>query len=204
MDHTDKMLKRVSNFIDKNQEYKLIITSSMGQEAIECEPTETQIIIANVQKFMSMLGVHTASQYKKMPAMVPQFNFIIEEGSVAVFEENLKKLTINGEKIDYRKKDHNYFSIDLIFLNIKTINVGLGGVYFSFDESGLENLVIDDKSSATAYHIPEGHLFSYHPTNVVSDFSKEQLPTCDILPVLMNNFGIKTKEYMNKTNYSNL
>jgi hypothetical protein len=204
MDHTDKMLKKLSNFIDKNQDYKLIITSSMGQDAIECEPTETQVVIADAEKFMKMLGINSPSQYKKMPAMVPQFNFIIHEGSVEIFEENLKKLTINGEKIDYRKKDDNYFSIDLILLNLKKVNVSIGSVHFSFEDSGLENLIIDDKSSCTAYHIPEGHLFSYHPKNEISNFIEEQLPTCDILPILMNNYGIKTKEYMNKTSYSNL
>jgi hypothetical protein len=204
MDHTDKMLKKLSNFIDKNQAYKLILTSSMGQEAIECEPTETQVVIANPEKFMKMLGLNSADQYKTMPAMVPQFNFIIQEASVKTFEENLKKLTINGEKIDYRKKDDNYFSIDIILLNLKKVSVSLGAAHVSFEDSGLENLIIDDKSSATAYHIPEGHLFSYHPTNGVSDFSEEQLPTCDILPILMNNYGINTKEYMNKTSYSNL
>ena len=204
MDHTDRMLKRLSNFIDKNQDYKLIITSSMGQEAIECEPTETQIVIADNTKFMSMLGVNDSSKYKVMPAMVPQFNFVIGENYIEQFEANLKKLTINGETVPYRKKDDNYFSVDFIFLNLKTINISVDNTHFSLEDSGLKNLTIDDKSSATAYHIPEGHLFSYHPKNKTSSFIKEQLPTCDILPILMNNFGINIKDYMNKTDYSNL
>ena len=204
MDHTDRMLKRLSRFIDKNEDYKLVITSSMGQEAIECEPTETQIVIADNEKFMSMLGVNDSNEYQVMPAMVPQFNFVIGENFIEKFEENLKKLTINGETVPYRKKGDNYFSVDLIFLNLKTINISLGNTHFSLDDSGLQNLTIDDKSSATAYHIPEGHLFSYHPTNKASNFSDEQLPTCDILPILMNNYGIKRKDYMNKTVYSNL
>ncbi|MFT5890065.1 MAG: hypothetical protein ACI9Y7_000153 [Dokdonia sp.] len=204
MDHTDRMLKRLSKFIDKNQDYKLVITSSMGQEAIECEPTETQIIISDTIKFMNMLGVHDANEYQVMPAMVPQFNFVIKENHMKRFEDNLKKMTINGEAVPYRKKDDNYFSIDLIFLNLKTIEISVGDTHVSLEDSGLQNITIDDKSSATAYHIPEGHLFSYHPKNTVSSFSEEQLPTCDILPILMNNYGIKRKDYMNKTTYSNL
>lgn len=204
MDHTDKMLRRLAKFIDKNQEYKLIITSSMGQEAIECEPTETQIIIADAIKFMNMLGVHNTNDYKVMPAMVPQFNFVVKEQHIKRFEDHLKKLTINGETVPYRKKDNTYFSIDLIFLNLKTIEIHVGDTYFSLEDSGLKNITIDDKSSSTAYHIPEGHLFSYHPKNTVSNFSEEQLPTCDVLPILMNNYGLKRKSYMNKTTYSNL
>ena len=153
---------------------------------------------------MSMLGVNDSSKYKVMPAMVPQFNFVIGENYIEQFEANLKKITINGETVPYRKKDDNYFSVDLIFLNLKTINISVGNTHFSLEDSGLQNLTIDDKSSATAYHIPEGHLFSYHSKNEASSFIQEQLPTCDILPILMNNFGIKTKDYMNKTDYSNL
>lgn len=204
MDHTDKMLKRLAKFIDENKEYKLIITSSMGQEAIACEPTETQIVISDNDKFMRMLGVANSSDYKALPAMVPQFNFIVEENQLKIFEENLKKLSINGELISYRKKDDNYFSIDLIFLNLKTIDIKVGNTKISLEDSGLQNLIIDDKSSCTAYHIPEGHLFSYHPSNSVSLMSDEQLPTCDILPILLNNFGIKTKDYMNKTVFSDI
>ena len=197
-------LKRLSNFIDKNEDYKLIITSSMGQEAIECEPIETQIVITDNAKFMSMLGINDSNEYQVMPAMVPQFNFVIRENYIERFEDNLKKLTINGEAVPYRKKDDNYFSVDLIFLNLKTINISVGNTHFSLEDSGLQNLIIDDKSACTAYHIPEGHLFSYHPKNKVSNFTEEQLPTCDILPILMNNYRIKTKGYMNKTAYSNL
>lgn len=204
LDHTDRMLRSLSKFIDKNPDYKLVITSSMGQEAIECEPTETQLIIANSEKFMNMLGINDSNGFKVMPAMVPQFNFVINDNNIKLFEENLKKLTINGEVVPFRKKDDNYFSIDLIFLNLKTIKVSIGNLDFTLNDSGLENLIIDDKSSCTAYHIPEGHLFSYHPKNEVSDFVKEQLPTCDILPILMNNYGIKAKSYMNKISYSNL
>lgn len=204
MDETDKMLKKLGAFVDKNQDYKLIITSSMGQNAIECEPTETQLVITDNEKFMNMLGIHNSDGYKVMPAMVPQFNFVINESNMLKFEENLNKLMINGLAVPYRKNDGNYFSIDIIYLNAKEVNINIGDTHFSIDDSGLKNITIDDKSSCTAYHIPEGHLFSYHPKYTTTDYSKEQLPTCDILPIIMNNYGIKRKEYMNKTEYSNL
>jgi hypothetical protein len=139
-----------------------------------------------------------------MPAMVPQFNFVVGENYIQKFEDNLKRLTINSEAVSYRKKGANYFSVDLIFLNLQTINISVGNTYFSIEDSGLQNMTIDDKSSSTAYHIPEGHLFSYHPKNATSDFLEEQLPTCDIVPIIMNNYGIKRKDYMNKTAYVNL
>ncbi len=153
---------------------------------------------------MNMLGLQNADDYKVMPAMVPQFNFFVTEEKTPIFEESLKKLSINGEVVTYRKKDKNYFSIDLIYLNLQEVTINVGNTYLSIDASGLKNIIIDDKSSATAYHIPEGHLFSYHPKNTVSDFNTEQLPTCDIVPILMNNYGIKRKDYMNQTSYSNL
>lgn len=204
MNHTDRMLRRLSDFIDKNQDYKLIITSSMGQDAIECEPIETQIVIVDNSKFMAMLGLNKSDQYRVMPAMVPQFNFVISEDYLNVFEDNLKNMTINGEYIVYRKKDANYFSVDLIYLNLQDVQIKVGNTSYNIDDSGLKNIVIDDKSSATAYHIPEGHLYSYHPRNEVTSFITEHLPTCDILPIIMNNYGIKRKEYMNNTSFIDL
>lgn len=203
MDKTDVMLNKIANFIDKNRDYKLLITSSMGQEAVECEPIETQLYIKNAHKFLEKVsGAKNTDDYEITPAMVPQFNFRVKNNLEKMVRNNLSKLSINEKTIHFRVNDSNFFSVDFGHANLKNIVVHLNGVQHSIEEFGLENVEIQDKSSSTAYHIPQGHLFSYHPTNKETDYHRTQLPTCDILPILLNNFNIKTKSYMNKTAYN--
>ena len=195
------MLAKLGGFVDKHPDYKLIITSSMGQEAVESEPIETELYVSEPDVFMEMLGMDR-SEYKVMPAMVPQFNFLVNEREK--FITAIESLTINGEKIAFRERENGFFSVDLGHKNLKVVQLEMSGKSIDFDASGLENTVIQDKSSSTAYHIPEGHLYSYHPTHTASDSPQSQLPTCDILPILLNNFGVKKESYMNQTEYAEL
>ncbi len=199
------MLSKLAKFVDKNTDYKLLITSSMGQEAVECEPTETQLCVKNSSKFFEMLsGKENLNSCETSPSMIPQFNFTVKNDFEKVIRNNLSELSINGKKIVFRENNSNFFSVDFGHNNLKDVVIHLNGIQYPMEEFGLENMEIEDKSSSTAYHIPEGHLFSYHPENKETDYHNEELPTCDILPVLLNNFNIKTKSYMNKTTYKNL
>ena len=198
MSKADKMLERLARFVDRNPEYKLLITSSMGQNAIECEPVETQLYVVDNAKFMSMLGITDADDYAFLPSMLPQFNYSINENKAGHFEYLLKNLRINGEPVCYRKHTAGAFSIDLGQSNLKETKININGHSVSLDVSGMENVVIQDKSSSTAYHIPEGHLFSYHPSFTKAAFAHNQLPTAEIAPLMLNNFGIKPPGYMKK------
>jgi len=71
----------------------------------------------------------------------------------------------------------------------------LNGKSLSLEDSGMENVVIEDKSSATAYHIPEGHCYIYHPGMSSSAVHKEQVSTRELLPTLLENFGVPIPEY---------
>ena len=198
MSKADKMLERLARFVDRNPAYKLLITSSMGQNAIECEPVETQLYVVDHGKFMSMLGITKADDFAFLPSMLPQFNYSIKKDKVSQFESTLKNLKINGEQVVYRKHVGGSFSIDLGQANLKQTEIGINGQSLSLAISGMENVVIQDKSSSTAYHIPEGHLFSYHPSFSNDAFADHQLPTTEIAPSILNNFGITPPAYMKK------
>ncbi len=198
MNCTDKMLRKLAMFIEKNRDYKLIVASSMGQGPVACEPVETELYPGKPDDFMKMLGINSPDYYKLLPAMSPQMNLHIVESHIKIFEDNLKGLKVNDELLTYRKKEGGFFSIDFGHGNLEEVHITVKGIHHVFEESGLENIVIQDKSCATAYHIPEGCLFSYHPDNVETKFISGQLPTCDIAPIMLNNYSIKPKPYMNK------
>lgn len=197
MDKTDAMLMKLAKFVDQNPDYRLMITSSMGQEPIESEPIETQFYIVDYEKFFRMLGV-TSSDFKFLPSMLPQFNFEVKDIKHTLSQ--LSELTINGAVIRYKDLGDSRISIDLGQQNLKKTVIALAGKEISVDETGLKNVLIEDKSNATAYHIPEGHCFIYHPSYQESDMQKEQLSTLDIMPTLLNNFGVMKPSYLNKGN----
>lgn len=203
MDHTDKMLEKVANFVDKNPEYKLLISSSMGQEPVESQPLESQLLITDNKQFFKRLGINSNEDFFVLPAMIPQYNYTITEGKRELFVKNLRSLTINGQPINYRELKNGHFSINFGQPNLNKVEVLLHGQAIAMKDIGLENVEIADKSGATAYHIPEGHLLSYHPSNKKYELFEEQMLTCDIAPMILNNYGLKIPEYMNATKVSN-
>lgn len=194
MDESDKMLRKLASFVDKNPEYKLILSSSMGQNAVESEPLETQLYITDHAKFFQNFGVGS-DDFEVLPSMLPQFNYSVSAQKAADFKRKIESFTINGSSLEFRDLGSNRFSLDFGHQNLKTIELQIEGNPVVFDQSGLQNVEIEDKSNATAYHIPEGHLFIYHPSFKVSDLSENLIPTCEIFPTLLQNFGLKVPDY---------
>lgn len=195
MGKTDDMLRRLAGFVDKNQDYRLVITSSMGQEAVESEPIETQLYVTNHNAFFKLLNI-ASNDFEFLPSMLPQFNYFVKDEKG--FKEKINQLTINGKSIHYRELGEGRFSLDLGQQNLKETTVELNGKAYSLDQTGLENTVIEDKSSATAYHIPEGHCYIYHPSFKASAISKHQVSTREIMPSILQNFNVDLPSYAAK------
>jgi len=192
MGKTDEMLQKLASFVNKNQEYKMVITSSMGQEAVESEPIETQLYVTDHDAFFKMLGI-APNEYEFLPSMLPQFNYSVKDSEA--FKSKIEGLKINTKPFQYREMSAGRFSIDLGQQNLKTVLVELDGVEVTFDQTGLENVMIEDKSSATAYHIPEGHCFIYHPSYKASEMSLHQVSTRELMPTILQNFAVDVPSY---------
>jgi hypothetical protein len=199
MDKADEMLAKLGKFVNRYPEYKLVIASSMGQNAIESEPLETQLYIVDHEKFMACFGI-AKSEFQIKPAMLPQFNYEISVGKINEFKTRLSSAKINQSSISFRDLGNNRFSIDLGHQNLKMVEFSIGDNTFNLSDCGLKNVEIEDKSNATAYHIPEGHLYVYHPTNsaTLGNHHAELVPTCELVPTILANYGIGEKDYMKK------
>jgi hypothetical protein len=200
MKKADEMIRRLVEFVNQNPDYNLWILSSMGQAAFEAEAIETQLYISDMQKFMDFFGVNK-TEWTSRPSMLPQFNMMVNENKCKNFDEQLSNVTINGEKLGFRQKAAGFFAIDLGHhnLNDETTKVEyMGKPLENFRDMGLDNVEITDKSGATAYHIPQGSMIVYNPKETHQKQGTTQLSTLDIAPTILNNFGIKPKEYMNK------
>jgi hypothetical protein len=56
MEKADELFGRLVRFADRNPEYQIWVTTSMGQAATEAKPLATQLYIGDVRRFMTALG----------------------------------------------------------------------------------------------------------------------------------------------------
>ena len=195
MDKTDAMLRKLAGFVQKNPEYKLLITSSMGQNAVECEPMETQLYVKDHNKFLAAFDLQPGD-FEVPVAMLLQFNYKVNDGKLEAFKTALEGMRINGNRVIWRDLGFGKISIDMGQANLKEVDLVVNGKHIAFAESGLENVEIEDKSSATAYHIPEGHQFVYHPSFGKQGMAETGVSTIALAPTLLQNFSAPVPEYM--------
>jgi hypothetical protein len=199
MKKADEMIGRLVKFIDKNPEYSLWILSSMGQQAVEAREIYTDLFVTNGKKFMDNFDLG-ANNYELRPSMVPQFNVQVTANKKNEFEEKLSTLRINGHSIPCRQKSDGFYSIDIGFPNLdeSTIKIELMGQIIPLSHSGMENVKIQDRCGATAYHIPQGSLIIYSPASGLNGQDISSISTTEIAPSILQNFNVKVPAYMQK------
>ena len=198
MAQADAMIGRLAAFCDAHPEFQLWIASSMGQGATTAQPLETQIYLNDVPAFMQALGLPRDGGWEIRPAMLPQRNVHVEDRYADDFEAGLGRVTIGGGPLTY-KRDGGFFSIDFGQANLhdRPDAVTLAGQVTPIAELGLEIVEIEDRSDTTAYHIPEGILSVYDPTDrAAKPAVRPEVSVLAITPALLENFGVPVRDYM--------
>lgn len=199
MKKADEMIGRLKTFVEKNPEYSLWIMSSMGQQAVEAKEIYTDLFVTNAKKFMDNFDLGNNS-YELKPSMVPQFNVQIHVDKRKEFEEKLATFRINGKTIQPRLKGEGFYSLDIGFANLdeSKIKIELMGQVIPLAHSGMENVKIQDRCGATAYHIPQGSMIIYAPARGLNGNNVATISTTEIAPTVLRNFNISVPEYMSK------
>ena len=199
MKKADAMIGRLMKFIESNPEYSLWILSSMGQEAVEAKEIFTNLFVTNGKKFMDNFKLGQGN-YELKPSMMPQFNLQVHVDKRNEFEEKIETFRINGEKINYRKKGEGVYSLDIGLNNVdeSKLKIEFMGEEIPLAFSGLENITIQDRCGATAYHIPQGALLIYPGGNGTDTKTTPAISTTDIAPAVLSNYNVKVPEYMSK------
>jgi len=193
----DALFGRLMRFVDNNPEYQLWVASSMGQAATIAEPTESQLYCVDVKGFMSTMAVEP-EEWTQRPAMLPQCNVVVHKSKVAPFRNKLTALCIDGRPLVFRECEDGFFSMDFghAGLDKKPPYAILSGRQIPFAELGLKVIEIEDKSSSTAYHIPNGSLLIYNPRDRRQKMGHTQISTLEIAPTLLHNFSVPAPSYM--------
>lgn len=197
MHFADSFLNELVRFIDSNPEYKLIIASSMGQEASKADLITTELMMDSPSKFMELLGINNEN-FELLPAMHPQYNFKLIGGKASEFDNALGKVNIGDKPLSFRKKDDGFFSIDLGHQNLHSNELRYKGINSKLDDAGLINKKIDDQSGGTAYHMPEGVLMVYGSGGKNDTNPRPTINTKSIAPSILKNFEIAQPEYMSE------
>lgn len=117
--------------------------------------------------------------------MVPQFGVVTQEGDK--FELALSMLRINDRPVKYERVA-DFFSLSFGHLNQKGKSADFNGRQVPFADLGLENIIIEDHTGSTAYHIPQGCLFIYEAGGTPRPHPIE-ISTRDIFQAMTANFG---------------
>ena len=199
MKKADEMIGRLMKFIEKNPDYSLWILSSMGQQAVEAREIYTDLFVTNGKKFMDNFNINSGS-YELRPCMVPQFNVQVHIDKRNEFEQKLNTFYINDQPVHCRQKSEGFYSLDIGIPNLdeSKIKIELMGQIIPLEHSGLENVKIQDRCGATAYHIPQGSLIIYDPARRMNGKEVTNISTTDIAPAILRNFNVAVPGYMNK------
>lgn len=192
MNEFDKFLGRLAAFCLQNDEYQLIIATSMGQAATDAKPLKTQLYLRDPKRFMAKLGVE---EWEQRPAMLPEFNFVLPEERASGFSASLDKIHIQGRSLFY-KRIKNFFVIGLGHMDLAAETLSFAGRDFPFADFGLVNELIQDQSRATAYHVPQGMLMLFDPRNPGNGQHRPEISNLEVAPFILRNFGIEKPDYM--------
>jgi hypothetical protein len=197
MREADRQIGRLATFVERNENYVLLIASSMGQAAVEASKVvRSQLYIGDVGAFMAALGVEP-HQWAKHRAMLPRYIFKIADDASAAFKREVAALTINGEHVQTVELGNNIFQIKLGQENLsdETTVVSLHGRLRGLSDLGLVNTPIQDETGSYAYHVPGGILLAYDPS-ISRGHDLGTISTQDIAPTLLSNFGVRSPAYM--------
>jgi hypothetical protein len=200
MDIADKQLKKLLE-ISKSHNYNIIVTSSMGQKSRKNISPDLDICLRSLFKLCKSIGINPIN-YFELPAMQPDIciKCSTKEALNSLRDNIIKIKDMNDNNILLER----YEPIDLnLNISIKmTRNVyqykkiKVDGIEKKLEDTGFE---IVNRDPGTAYHCPEGLLFTYGDeklNNTFKNFKNSAIDTTKIAPTILNYFEIELPPYM--------
>lgn len=192
----DNYLNKIVKFIDKNPEYQLWITSSMGQDGVPPKLGMLAIMIDDYDKFFNFFGIDYQKDVKQLPAMYPEYNFFIDHLTPHIIDK-FKSISINNKGLILNQKENNFFGIsfyDLWYISDKDVSVFYKNKQCDLHQLGLKLIKRDDSKYQTGYHVPNGSLFIYPSLKI--NKTPEKKSNLEIVPDILENYNIKKPTYM--------
>lgn len=185
----DHSLRRLVAWVDDHPEYELWIASSMGQAATSAQPVRTLLKLHDPRAFFAKVGL-ADGDWEIRPAMFPQVNVVVAPDKRASFRTNLAALRIEDAPLPFTEHD-GMFSIVLGHPNLPDDA--------RLSELGLSNMLIQDETAATAYHVPQGSLLVYRPGHPANGRPRRTVSTLELAPAILERLSCDVPGYMRKS-----
>jgi hypothetical protein len=197
MSKLDEIVGRLASFVEANEEYMLVIATSMGQAAIPATHVREFLTIVDVNKFMAKFGV-TPQEFEERPAMVPDFSFMVSPEKAEHFHRQLGKLRVGGKDPGIHR-DGCFFHVSVYDERPGLVTVRLDESEEPLAELGLGYLIHEDEVACTAQHVPEGSLIVYSPhSNANIHGARTDVSALEFAPSVMRHFGLEVPGYMKR------
>ena len=193
------MLERLGAWVDANPGSQLWIASSMGQRATMAETLETQVYLTDPAPFLEAMGLPGEHAWERRPAMLPQFNLVVEASYAEPFQHALGTVQIGGQPLTFKRSGDGFFSLDFGQANLHDHPdaVTIAGRPHALAALGLETVEIEDRSGTTAYHVPEGVLAVYDPARPpATGGTRPEVSVLEVAPAILQTLGVAPPPYM--------
>ena len=193
--------QRLGDQVDANPGAQLWIASSMGQRATMAETLETQVYLTHPAPFLEAMGLPGKGAWQRRPAMLPQFNLVVEAAYADAFHAALGTVRVGGQPLTFKRSDNGFFSLDFGQPNLhdQPDAVTIAGEPRPLASLGLETVEIEDRSNTTAYHVPEGILAVYDPTRPPpANSTRPEVSVLEVAPTLLQTLGVDPPSYMTR------
>lgn len=199
MEKLDGMVERLARFVDRNEDYMLVLTTSMGQAAIPASHVREFLTITSIERFMAAFHL-TAKDFVERPAMVPDFSFRISQEKADEFERQIRGATVAGKPLDIHR-ENCFFHISVYDERSGLQTVRLGDSEVPLERAGLGYLVHEDEVACTAQHVPQGSLIVYSPhTEGKAANGRTDVSALEFAPSVLRHFGLDVPGYMRDSN----
>jgi hypothetical protein len=199
MGRADDMIGALAEFVEANPAYELWIASSMGQGPTFAQPLETQLYLDDLPTFMQAVGGVPATGWGVRPAMLPQRTVHVDADFADHFEASLRQVAVAGAPLRFRRADDGFFSMEWGQPNLhdQPDAVRLAGLVRVPADLGLRIVEIEERSDTTAYHVPQGVLAIYDPSDrSVKSAEREDVSVLEVAPAILARFGVAAPDYM--------
>jgi hypothetical protein len=194
----DQQVGELMKFCRQNPEHALVLLSSMGQAAVDSdEVVLSQLYIQDKDRFFRTLGLEPGD-WQPQRAMLPRYVVRVSDKVAGEFRSKLAKISVNGEPIIYAEHEDNVFMLKFGHTNLDedSLEVSMDGVAIDWRAAGLENTAIEDATGSYAYHIPEGILLIWDPTEQRAQNVEQAIPTHSIAPALLRALDVVPPAHM--------
>jgi hypothetical protein len=207
MDVLDQMLARLMSFVEHEENYELVVASSLGQAKVDTAHTRGFTTITDVATFMDFVGLDRGD-WSEAHAMVPCISLNVNPDRILEVTERLARLEVMGAKaireeheippLSFNIRDGRSLHLYFYFENQEPQGeVRLGNRIVPLEEAGFSFFVHEDNIACSAHHIPEGMMLDDDPANKASGVGENgRISTLDIALALLQNFGVAPPAYM--------